>query len=33
MESFIYFTKYLISIKLKFGVITICNNEASVISK
>jgi len=33
MEPFIYFIKYLISIKLKFGLIAICNNEACVISK
>ena len=30
---FIYFSKYLISIKLKLGLIVICNNEACVISK
>jgi len=33
MEPFIYFIKYLISIKLKFGLIVICNNEACVISR
>jgi hypothetical protein len=33
MEPLIYFIKYLISIKLKFGLIPISNNEACVISK
>jgi hypothetical protein len=33
MEPFIYLIKYLISIKLKFGLIVICNNEACVISR
>jgi len=33
MKTFIYFSKYLISTKLKFGLISICNNEACVISK
>ena len=33
METLIYLSKYLISIKLKFGLIAICNNEASVFSK
>jgi hypothetical protein len=31
MEPFIYFIKYLIIIKLKFGLIAIHNNEAVVI--
>ena len=33
MEPFIYFIKYLICIKLKFGLIAIYNNEAFVINK
>ena len=33
MEPFIYFIKYLTSIKLKFGLIVICSNEACVSSK
>ena len=33
MEPFIYFIKYLLSIKLTFGLIAICNNEPCVISK
>ena len=33
MEPFIYFIKYFISIKLEFGLIAICSNEACVFSK
>ena len=33
MEPFIYFSKYLSSIKLKSSLIAICNNEACIISK
>jgi len=32
MQPSIYFSKYL-SIKLKFGLIAVCNNEACVTSK
>ena len=32
MEPFIYFIKYLISIKLEFGLIVICNNKACITS-